>query len=98
MGELHALSVLGWGISTFLRPGGRVFLPIPDSPMGFHLHMVSDSELQHSSLQLNMEEFTGKEEWIGLLATDGDADAPNEKSYIKNAKNETETTLGLFQM
>ena len=45
-----------------------------------------------------MEEFTGKEEWIGLLVTDGDADAPNEKSYIKNAENETETTLGLFQM
>lgn len=45
-----------------------------------------------------MEEFTGKEELIGLLVTDGDADAPNEKSYIKNAENETETTLGLFQM
>lgn len=45
-----------------------------------------------------MEEFTGKEELIGLLVTDGDADAPNEKSYIKNAENETETTLGLIQM
>lgn len=45
-----------------------------------------------------MEEFTGKEELIGLLVTDGDADAPNEKSYIKNAENETETTPGLFQM
>ena len=44
-----------------------------------------------------MEEFTGKE-WIGLLVTDGDADATNEKSYIKNAENETETTLGLFEM
>lgn len=36
-----------------------------------------------------MEEFTGKEEQIGLLVKDGDADAPNEKSYIKNAENET---------
>ena len=45
-----------------------------------------------------MEEFTGKEELIGLLVTDGDADAPNEKLYIKNAENETETTLGLIQM
>lgn len=45
-----------------------------------------------------MEEFTGKEELIGFLVTDGDADAPNEKSYIKNAENETETTLGLLQM
>ena len=36
-----------------------------------------------------MEEFTGEEEQIGLLVKDGDADAPNEKSYIKNAENET---------
>ena len=36
-----------------------------------------------------MEEFSGKEERIGLLVKDGDADAPNEKSYIKNAENET---------
>ena len=36
-----------------------------------------------------MEEFSGKEEWIGLFVKDGDADAPNEKSYIKNAENKT---------
>ena len=36
-----------------------------------------------------MEEFSGKEEQIGLLVKDGDADAPNEKSYIKNAENKT---------
>ena len=46
--------------------------------MGFHMHMVSDSKLKHS----------GKER-ISLLVKDGDADAPNEKSYIKNAENKT---------
>ena len=44
---------------------------------------------RNSNIAAKMEEFSGKEEWIGLFVKDGDADAPNKKSYIKNAENKT---------